>query len=128
MANVAAKVASTPYSITYTLTGDGTVTSSPIASATLITDSEAGPLRDLLSASYANQAAMRLAFTLGDPAIMLVTMRTTVNDVTAEANQVSVDVDVDAITATRPEINYNMSDTTGQVAILHIRYFQSSIA
>lgn len=128
MANVAAKVASSPYSITYTLTGDGTVTSNPIASATLITDSEAGPLRDLLSASYANQAAMRLAFTLGDPAILVVTMRTAVNDVTAEANQVSVDVDVDAVTAARPEINYNMSDTTGQVAILHIRYFQSSIA
>jgi hypothetical protein len=128
MANTATKAASSPYSITYLLAGDGTVVGPTIASATLITDSEAGPLRDLLSASYANQAAMRDALCYGDPAILVMEPRTVVVWTTAQVNQASVDVDVDAITATRPEINVTMSDTTGQAVLLHIRYFQSAVA
>lgn len=128
MANTATKVASSPYSITYTLAGDGTVIGPTIASATLIADSEAGPLRDLLSASYATQALMRDALCYGDPGILVMEPRTVVVWTTAQVNQASVDVDVDAITATRPEINVTMSDTTGQVVLLHVRYFQSAVA
>ena len=120
MANTAALIAATPYRLTYLLTGDGTVAGPTIASATMITDSAPGPLRTALQASYANQAAMRTAFDSGTPARMSLRMRTTVNDVTAEVNQASCDVDVDAVTAARPEVNVTMSDTTGQVAILTI--------
>jgi hypothetical protein len=122
MANTATLVTSTPHRLVYLLTGDGTVTGPTIASATLITDAVAGPLEDLLSASYANQAAMRTAFLTGATAQVFYQQRTSVNDVTAEINQVSCDVDVDAVTATRPEVNITMSDTTGQIGYLTIQY------
>jgi hypothetical protein len=56
-----------------------------------------------------------------------VQLRTAVNDVTAEQNQISVDVDVDAVTATKPEVNVTMSDTTGQEAYLTIEFLHSII-
>lgn len=125
MANTATLVTSTPYRLVYLLTGDGTVAGPTIDSATLIADAVAGPLEDLLSASYANQAAMRVAFLASDPARMLITYRSTPVQTTAEQGLIVVDVDTDAVTATRPEINVGMSDTTGQLAYLEIEYIHS---
>lgn len=128
MANTAVLAAATTHRLVYTLTGDGTVAGPTIASATLIADSAAGPLRDLLSASYATQALMRTAMLEGTPARILTSLR--VGAATAlgpNAAQVAADVDVDAVTATRPEINITMSDTTGQVATLEIEYLHSII-
>lgn len=120
MANTAAIISATPSRQTWLLTGDGTVAGPTITNAQLLAAAERnGPLRELLSATYANQAAMRLVFD-GSGARILLRMRTTVADTTAEVNQPSADVDVDAVTATAPEINCTMSDTTGTVAILII--------
>ncbi|MEY3021407.1 MAG: hypothetical protein RIS86_605, partial [Planctomycetota bacterium] len=85
------------------------------------------PLEDLFNATYANQAAMRTACLTSAPGRVLVQLRTAVNDVTAEQNQISVDVDVDAVTATKPEVNVTMSDTTGQEAYLTIEFLHSII-
>lgn len=127
MANTATLVTATPYRVVYLLQGDGTVAGPTIANATLLADMVAGPLEDIFNATYANQAAMRTACLTSAPCRALVQMRTTVNDVTAEVNQVSVDVDVDAVTATKPEVNVTMSDTTGQFAYLTIEYLHSII-
>jgi hypothetical protein len=124
MANTATLRIQTPHRLVYELAGDGTVVGPTIASATLIADSAPGPLRDALSASYSTQALMRNAMLHGSPCTMRVVLQTTVNDVTAERNQVGIDVDVDAVTATRPEINIVMSDTTGQLATLMIEYLR----
>lgn len=125
MANTTALVTSTPYRLVYLLTGDGTVTSPILTSATAITNSTAGPLRDALSASYASQALMQAAFLRGNPVRTTITLRNAVNDVTAEQNIPTVDVDTDAVTVTRPEFNITMSDTTGQIAYLEIEYIHS---
>lgn len=127
MANTAALQTATPYRVVYLLTGDGTVAGPTLDSALLLADMVAGPLKDVFSASYNNQAAMRTACLASQPARAIVQMRATVNDVTAEKNQVSVDVDVDAVTATRPEVNITMSDTTGQVAYLTLEVLHSII-
>jgi hypothetical protein len=127
MPNTATLLTSTPYRLVYLLTGDGTVAGPTIASATLIADAVAGPLEDLLSATYANQAAMRFAFLTSNPARCNITYLSTPTQVTAEQNLIVVDVDVDAITAARPEINIGMSDTTGQVGYLEIEYLQTTI-
>ncbi|MDP2310922.1 MAG: hypothetical protein Q8P18_33190 [Pseudomonadota bacterium] len=127
MANTATKKAATPYRLVYELVGDGTVVGPTITSAIMIADCAAGPLKDLLSASYASQALMRTSFLYGTPAEMRTQVQIAVNDVTAEKNQISIDVDADAVTATRPEINVAMSDTTGQTAILVIEYIHSII-
>lgn len=128
MANTAAKVSSSPNHLTYLLTGDGTVAGPTIASATILADMEPGPLKDAWAASYANQAAMRTALLGGgadcEARVQLVA---TGVDVTAEKNQPTVDVDVDAVTATRAEINIGMSDTTGQIAYLHLSHRHSMI-
>jgi len=126
-ANVAVLMNRGPNHATYRLTGDGTVAGPTRASATILAELAAGPLLDLFTAAYADQAAMRTALLEGNPGICLVQMRATVNDVTAEVNQVSVDVDVDAVTATRPELNFTMSDTTGQVAYFTFLHLHSVI-
>jgi hypothetical protein len=48
-------------------------------------------------------------------------------DVTAEVDQVVADVDVDAVVATKAEINIGMSDTTGQIAMLHLIHMSSKV-
>jgi microcystin degradation protein MlrC len=127
MANTAALVTSTPYRVVYLLTGDGTVAGPTLDNALLLSDMVAGPLKDIFNATYSNQAAMRVSCLTSAPCRALVQMRATVNDVTAEKNQVSVDVDVDAITASKPEVNITMSDTTGQVAYLTLEYLHSIV-
>jgi hypothetical protein len=92
---------SSPNRLVYLITGDGAATSLTIDSAALITDAVAGPLEDLLSASYANQAAMRSVFGGGNVEL-LVQVRAATNSNIVSAQ---VDVDVDAVTAARPEVN-----------------------
>lgn len=125
MANVAVLKFAGSHRLVYELTGDGTVVGPTIANATLLADAVAGPLEDTLNATYANQAAMRAALLYGNPVRILTQLQNAVNDVTAEKNQVSVDTDVDAVTATKPEINITMSDTTGQVAVVTLEYVHS---
>ena len=100
---------SSPNRLVYLITGDGAAATLTIDSAALITDASAGlpsalsegPLKSLLSASYANQAAMRSVFGGGNVEL-LVQVRSAVNSNIVSAQ---VDVDVDAVTATRPEVN-----------------------
>lgn len=120
MPNTATLLTATPYRLVYLLTGDGTVVGPTIASATLIANSVAGPLRDVLSATYASQALMRVAMLQSDPCRIRAQLRATPVDTTGQANDVVVDVDTDAATVTRPEVNVEMSDTTGQFAYLEI--------
>lgn len=128
MANTATKVTATQNHLVYLLTGDGTVAGPTIASATLLADMVDGPLKTAWQDTYADQAAMRTALLgMGAGCRILVSLRTTPVDTTAQANQVVVDVDVDAVTATRAEINVSMSDTTGQVAYLHIEHLHSIV-
>jgi hypothetical protein len=127
VANTAAVVLAAPNRITYLLTGDGTVVGPTLASATVIGDCAPGALKEALEASYADQAAMRNAFNTGIPCKMGVTFQASGNTVTAEKNQIVVDVDVDAVTSTRPEFNIEMSDTTGQIAYLTIEYVPGAI-
>ena len=129
MANTAVKVSASPNHLTYILTGDGTQVGPTIANATILADMYVGgPLWGAWNATYANQAAMRTAL-LGMGAFCKVTVQLVTSgvDVTAERNQITVDVDVDAVTATKAEINIAMSDTTGQIAYLHIERVHSSI-
>lgn len=124
MANTPVKVTASPYRLVYRITGDGTVAGPTIASSQLIADSAEGPLQDLLKASYANQAAMRVAFMESNPGRINVRYQTTPVQTTAEQNLAFADVDVDAVTATRPEVNVTMSDTTGQIILLEIEVIQ----
>ena len=128
MANTAAKASSSPNHLTYLLTGDGTQVGPTLASATILADMTPGPLKAAWEAAYADQAAMRTALLGGgkdcEVSVQLVVA---VTDTTAEENQISVDVDTDAVTATRAEINLGMSDTTGQLAYLHIKHRHSIV-
>ena len=118
---------STPYRVVYLLEGDGTVVGPTIANATLLADMVAGPLKDVFNATYTGQPTMRTACLASQPCRAIVQLRATGNDVTAERNQITVDVDVDAVTATKPEVNITMSDTTGQFAYLTIECLHSII-
>jgi len=130
MANAVTKVSASPNHITYLITSDGTgAASPPIANATLLTDMEDGPLRDAWKLAYANQAAMRVALLGGgadcrasvDPVVQVVST-------TAELNQITVDVDVDAVTATKAEVNVGMSQTSGgQRAYLTLSHAHSIV-
>jgi hypothetical protein len=126
MANTAAKVSASPNQLTYLLTSDGSQAGPTIANATILADMVRGPLRDAWNAVLTTQAAMRNSLLGGLPAIgggscyAIVQLLTTGKDVTAEINQVTVDVDTDAVSTTKAEINIGMSDTTGQIAMLHL--------
>jgi hypothetical protein len=136
MANTAVKVSASPNHLTYILTGDGTQVGPTVANATILADMVPGPLKDAWSAVLTTQAAMRNQLLGGlsgaatgsegscDASVLLLAA---VKDVTAEINQPSVDVDTDAVTATKAEINITMSDTTGQIAMLTLRHRASTI-
>jgi len=129
VANTAVKVSSSENHLTYLLTGDGTVVGPTIPSATLLADMNVGgPLWEAWNTTYANQAAMRTAL-LGGGANCEISIQLVATgvDVTAEKNQVTADVDVDAVTATKAELNIGMSDTTGQLAYLHIKHRHSIV-
>lgn len=108
MSNILTYKHSTPHRITYFLAGDGTA-AQVIPNATLLADMEAGPLRDLFNATYANQAAMRAAL-LEESVEIRIRPRAHPAVVTAEVSTWAVDVDVDAVTATKPEINVTCPD------------------
>ena len=127
MPNTAALVTSTPYRVVYLLTGDGTVAGPTLTNAVLLADMVAGPLKDIYNATYLNQAAMQTACLTSAPCRALVQLRETGNDTTATPNQITVNVDVDAVTVTKPEVNITMSDTTGQIAYLTLECLHSVI-
>ncbi len=131
MANTAVKVSATPNRLTYLLTGDGTVIGPTLANATLLADMVAGPLRDAWNKTYiaggvGDQATMRTALLGGgqDCSADILLMETG-NNVDAQVNQPCADVDTDAVTTTKAEINISMSDTTGQIAMLTLEHYHS---
>lgn len=114
MANVFATTFVSPYRWMGTLTGDGTVAGPTVANATILAALPAGPLRDAFNAEYASQALMRTALlNMGAGVRCTIQLVVTIADVTAQVNQVVADVDTDAVTATKAEINYGMTDSTG---------------
>ena len=119
MANTVAVLKATPFRLTLLVTGDGTV-ATLIANATLLAAMAAGPLKDLWNATYADQAAMRTALTEGGDAGIWIRKRTVVAAVTAEVSDCSADVDVDATTPTKAEINLQWPDQTGMIGIVDI--------
>ncbi len=122
MANTAAAVGtSTSCRAVFELTGDGTVAGPTIANSVILAGMAAGPLKTLWSTVHGDQAAMRAALFAGRGR-MFITYRTSPAQVTTEDNLIEIDVDVDAVTASLPEINVSMSDTTGQVGYLQIEY------
>lgn len=128
MPNTATVVSSSPHHLTFRLDGDGTQVGPTIANATILAAMAPGPLKDAWNKTYANQAAMRTALLgRGQGCSASVQLAVAVADVTAEENQISVDVDTDAVTPTKAEINLGMSDTTGQVAYLHLECLHSLV-
>ena len=127
MVNTAVLASSSPNHVTYLLTGDGTVIGPTIASSVLLADMQPGPLRNAwANAIYADQDARRTALLGGGANCESnIQMLVTVNDVTAEVNQVAADVDVDGVTAALTELNLGMSDTTGQIAMLTLKHRHS---
>lgn len=101
MALTAAKVSASSNRLIYLLTGDGAASSATIASLTLLADAVDGPLKDFLNDTYANQAAMRAVFGGGSVEMSIHARLAT----DANIGSLGVDVDVDAVTATKPEIN-----------------------
>lgn len=130
MANTAVKISSSPNHLSYLLTGDGTVVGPTIANATLLADMEnKGPLYEAWFTVWTTQAAMRSALLGGGARCMAsLLMLTTVADTTAQINQPSVDVDTDAVSVTKAEINITMSDTTGTLGILTLEHYHSIMA
>lgn len=134
MANTAVKASAGPCHLSYELTGDGTVAGPTVANATLLADMHnGGPLFDAWNSTFANQAAMRTALLGGAGGVNRqgcycnLQMAVTVTDTNAEVNQACADVDTDAVTATKAELNISMSDTTGQIAFLTLIAFHSIV-
>jgi len=128
MANTAVKVSASPNRLTYLLTGDGTVAGPTIANATILADMVNGPLKDKWNAVLTTQAAMRTALLgRGSHCAIELQLVATGVDVTAQTNQVVADVDTDAVTVTKAEINVGMSNTTGQLAYMHLVHDHSIV-
>jgi hypothetical protein len=122
MANTFATTYVSPVCWVGTLTGDGSATGPTIPSSTILATIPAGPLRSMFATEYADQAAMRAGLLASGRIRVSSTLVTTGNDATGERNQVTVDVDTDAVSAPLAEINFGMSDTTGQLAIIRWDY------
>jgi len=108
-----AVAAATPTRLTLKVTGDGTV-AILCASADLLAAMDSGPLKTLWNHEWGTQAAMRVAL-LETRGRVSIRPRTVVAVTTAEICGYSADVDADAATATKAELNLQMSDTTGDV-------------
>ncbi len=127
MAVTAAKTSATPNRLSYLATQDGAAgVALVLASATLIADAAFGPLRNALSASYANQAAMRAVFVGGNVEITINPRLAAAAGGATEEGSWTSDVDVDAVTATRPEINIGAPATAG-TALIVIRHTHSLV-
>lgn len=107
-AGVIAKKA-TKNRLTLLVVGDGTP-ANVVPSATLLAAMIDGPLKDLWNAVYADQAAMRTELLEGGGYIRI-RPRLAVAAVNGEVSSYSVDVDVDAVTGTKAELNIQMPDT-----------------
>lgn len=116
MANVATKKKASRQRLTYEIVGDGTV-ALVLDNARLLADMVEGPLKDLFNAVYADQAAMRAAL-LEESAKFEIRKRTRVG---APISDWAADVDVDAVTAAKPEINVQAPDANGSVIYLDIQ-------
>lgn len=128
MANTAVLESASPNHATFLLTGDGTVIGPTIANATLLAAMKSGPLKSAWNKEYADQAAMRTALLGGgEHCRASIQLRASGVDITAEINQIVADVDVDAVTAEKAELNLGMSDTTGQFAYLTLSHAHSFV-
>ena len=131
MVNTAVKVSASPNHLTYILTGDGTVAGPIITQALLMADMVEGPLKRAWSQVLTTQAAMRAKLLGGDGAGTApnsgfceaeIQLMATGTDTTGQVTQVVADVDTDAVSTTKAEINIGMGDTAGQIAMLHLRH------
>jgi hypothetical protein len=120
MAAAWTKKNSTPNRLLYLVVGDGTVAATR-TSAQMLADADAGPLKDLLNATYADQAAMRAAL-LEAHVRVTVRPRLVSGVATTTVGGYSADVDTDAVTPTKPEVNVQMNDTTGDEVYVELEY------
>lgn len=118
MAASVTKTKATPNRLVYLVAGDGEATGATITSATLLADAVSGPLRNSLNASYANQAAMRDVIGEGNVEMSL-------NARAVSATGLLVDVDTDAVTPTKPEINLTFPSTADLAFYLTIEFKHS---
>lgn len=118
MANAVTKKHATPHRLTYLVVGDGTV-DTVRTSAELLADMVDGPLKDLFNAAYADQPAMRGAL-LEEHCEIRIRPRTAVAGLTAEVSSWSADVDADAVSATKAELNLKCPDQAAAEAYVDI--------
>jgi hypothetical protein len=130
MVATATKIAAGPHHLSYMLVGDGEVGPLTIANATILADMVPGPLREAWNSVLTTQAVMRSALLGGLRSVSAcppgcrihLLLLTAVKDTTAEINQPAIDVDTDATTITKAEINVFMGDTADQVAIMTLHH------
>jgi hypothetical protein len=107
-----ALVKSDQYKQTYLLTGDNSATAGLLDNATLLANAVGGPLKNALNQTYANQAAMRAVFGIGAVKLTIRPRSTTW--------AAGVDVDVDAVTPTKPEFDIVASTVPGASATAYL--------
>ena len=115
----------TPHRVSFLVEGDGTATHT-ITSAVLLAAMVPGPLYNAWNATYDDQAAMRAALLEGRGRISFRDRALPV-DTTGEVNRAAADVDADAVTATKAELNLQLSDTDGHDFYLDIEYSHSIV-
>lgn len=107
--------------LTLLVAGDGTATHI-ITQAVLAAAMVDGPLKTQWTKVHTTQAAMRAAL-LEEKGRIVIRARTQVADTTAQVNQPAADVDTDAVSTTKAEINLQLSDTTGQEFYIDLETF-----
>lgn len=129
MANVATKRGASPNRLVYVVVGDGTVGGPTLDNARLLADMVAGPLKDLWNTVIpgATQDLLRTALSDGITGKITTQLRASPVDTTGQSNQITADVDTDAVTVTKGEINLSQSDTTGQDYLLIIEHVHSLV-
>jgi hypothetical protein len=134
MAWTVLKISASPNHLTYRLTGDGAKTASIIANATILADMVAGPLKNAWNSTF----ALASATTVLRPQLLggktphfcdaNLQMQGAGVFTTGDNDQVAIDVDYDATTATKAEINVGASsDTVGQVGYLTLRHRHTAV-
>lgn len=120
MAAAFTKVLATPTRLRYKVVGDGTVGATRTY-AELIADMADGPLKTLWAASVGTQAQLQAALLEANCRIFFQprTIVATTGDTVAGY---AADVDTDAVTTTKAEVNIQMNDTTGDTVYLEIEY------
>ena len=131
MANSIVLIGASKNHLVYLLTGDGTIIGPTRTNAQVLADfgTNLGPLYDLFNATYVAQADMRVAL-FGTGARMFIQIRNGTTEINGQITQPVVDVDTDAATPTKPEINVGMTASNApasMVAILYIEHIHSVI-